>query len=447
MIFSLLSKVAFFGLLAPLSQAQQTESEGFDLEDRVRALEEALRIQEEELDQLRSRTSPSSGISSTPDSDGSRVEIGRFPDDAIVRTGEFPGSIRLPGLDASVRLGGFVRTDLIHDIDSLGFDEAVSVRTIPLDGSDEDGTSQTRISARSSRINFDVRGNSEYGPIRTFIEADFFGDGDELRSGYQFRLRHAIAGLGDFYVGQWWSAFCDTPALPESIDDGGPLGAPVVRQPAIRWGHERPDGWKLGLSAENPEGDLSFSGESPLASESVPDLIAYVQRRRSSSRLRVAGLARRLESATNQKWVGAVNVSGRIGVPWLNEKDNVSFQGQAGDGFARYLATFAGAGLDGFVDPRGRIEPVGIFAGYIAYQHWWSERWRSSVVASVLELDNPQGVDAETLEAARYLAGNLFWSPIDRITYGVEAIYADRDTVGGSSGSGVRIMATARFTF
>ncbi|MEM7308112.1 MAG: DcaP family trimeric outer membrane transporter [Planctomycetota bacterium] len=422
--------------------------EGDDLERlraRVETLQEAVRRQGAEIEDLRALALGERGVArraGTP-----REEIGRFPDDAVVTGGAFPGSIYLPEWGVSMRVGGFVRADVVHDLDTLGFDEAVSVRTIPLDDSDEDGDSQTRLSVRSSRLNFDVRGDTELGPFRTFIEADFFGDGNELSSNYQLRLRHAIAGLGNFYVGQWWSAFDDTAALPESGDDGGPLGAPVVRQPGLRWAHRSERGWKLGVSVENPAGDLSAPSGAELASESVPDLILYGEATRGWGRVRVAALGRRLESANDRRWVGGVNASGRITVPWLDERDNVSFQLVGGEGITRYLATFAGAGLDGIVDAEGDLEPVGVLAGYVGYQHWWSECWRSTLVLSALSFDLPDGAGADAVESAGYLAGNVFWSPVDRVTVGLDAIYADVDTPGGGTGAGFRLMATARYTF
>ncbi|MEL6547086.1 MAG: DcaP family trimeric outer membrane transporter, partial [Myxococcota bacterium] len=177
----------------------------------------------------------------------SRKRIGKFPNDATVTIGDFPGSIRIPGYDASVRLGGLVQLNTVYDWDSLGFADSLSSVTIPIDGSVEDETSQTRMSARDSRINFDVRGQSEFGTLRMFIEADFLGAGNELNSGYTFQLRHAAAQVGALFVGQWWSTFDDISAFPES--GVPPLGAPSLRTPGIRSRYDHGN-WTFGGALE-----------------------------------------------------------------------------------------------------------------------------------------------------------------------------------------------------
>ncbi|MEO1234860.1 MAG: hypothetical protein AAFZ18_38805, partial [Myxococcota bacterium] len=70
------------------------------------------------------------------------------------------GAIEIPETGVSIRIGGYVNLDIVHDIDSLGFADFVVPTTIPIDGTLLDGTSQTVFSARTSRINFDVRGRS-----------------------------------------------------------------------------------------------------------------------------------------------------------------------------------------------------------------------------------------------------------------------------------------------
>ena len=326
--------------------AQTIDPEIDQLRQRLEELESILLRQQSEIEALRSQLekqqtsieddsqltqSNNDSYNTIPSSDTanslSNKPFGRFPDDAIVTKGDFKGSINIPGTNASVKLGGFVRLNAIYDIDNLGFEELVSNRTIPLDGSSEDKSNQTRFHVRNTRLNVDVRQETKLGDFRTFIEADFFGDGDELKSNYQFRLRHAIAQLGNLYVGQWWSSFNDIEALPEVSDDGGPLGAPNLRQPGIRWSQTFDSGIRYTIALENPSGDLSDSSSDNLASESFPDLIGYVNLDRSWGRLRLAGILRELETKNDQKFVGGVNFSGRIPLTFLGGKRQSSLCG------------------------------------------------------------------------------------------------------------------------
>ena len=406
---------------------------------RIQALEAAAENESERLE----ATAPAEPIDTAGPSPD---RIGRFPDDAIVITGDFPGSIRIPGRDGSIRIGGFIRADIIHDTDSLGFEDLVVNRTIPLDGDAGAGDGQTRLTARLSRVNFDFRRQTRLGAFRTFIEADFFGGGDEFNSNYEFRLRHAAAQLGDIYVGQWWSSFTDVASFPESADFAGPMGNIAIRQPGIRWMSDVGNGWRLGAAVENPAGDLS-GPEISLASDSVPDLIGYAQLTRNWGRIKIAGLGRRLETEEASAWVGGVNVSGRIPLKFIGDRDNITFQAQTGEGITRYFAGFAGAGLDGSVNGQGAIDPTGVLSGYLAYQHWWSDTLRSTAMAGAMDLDLGSEAAPESFDNGEYYSANLFWTPVNGATLGIDLIYATQETRSGRKGDGLRFQGSARFDF
>ncbi len=384
-------------------------------------------------------------IAEQPDSSESPLPDGRFPDDAIVTTGNFPGSISIPGTNTSVRIGGFVKLQGIYDFDNLGSETGVFNRTIPLDNSEDDGTNQLRFLARGSRLNVDVRRTTARFPIRTFIEGDFSSGGNEFGSSFQFRLRHAVVQFDDFTLGQWWTSFADIKALPEQ--SGIPsVGASNIRQPGIQWAHQTDAGLTYGLALENPEGDLTGPADN-LASESFPDVIGHVQLDRPWGRVRASGILRQLVSKDDQAFVGGGNLSGRIPLRFLGERDNMAFQVQAGQGITRYQPAFAGAGLDGIIDTDGTIDPISSVSGYVAYQHWWSDRMRSNFILGFIDLDLPSSADSGTFDNGLYVNINLFWTPIEDITFGVDVIYADRETFDGECGTGARLETSARYDF
>jgi hypothetical protein len=107
------------------------------------------------------------------------------------------GSFRIPGTETSVRLYGFVKTNLFGDLDMVNRGDAPSVQGIPLAGSAATQQSgDTQFSARRSRIGFDTQTPTEWGPFTSKIEFDFTGDqpsasGAATSSGYMPRLRQA----------------------------------------------------------------------------------------------------------------------------------------------------------------------------------------------------------------------------------------------------------------
>ena len=436
-------------LLGALTAHGATDDELETLRQQVAELTRLVEAQADRLRALEQRdgAAASEDITTANTSAADRQPLGRFPDDAIVTAGDFSGSLRIPGSDASVRLGGFVRAESSYDFDSLGFQDTVSVRRIPLDGSSDDNATQSRFHTRNSRMNLDYRRATGFGELRTFVEWDFFGvNGAEFINNYELRVRHAAAGIGNLYVGQWWSQFDDVTTTPEGADYGGPLGAPVLRNPGVRWATDVADNWRLGVGIENPTGDLD-GPDNLLASDSVPDITGFVRYGQSWGHVRLASVVRRLESDTDEQFVAGLNLSGRVALPYGERNDNVSFSFQAGEGFTHYYSTFAGVGLNGVVDAQGNVEPTGVAAGFVAYQHWWNPRWRSTVQASFMDLDSPAASASSAFDNGRYYSGNVFWSPIDGITLGFDLIFAERETVGGEQGDGVRAHAIARFDF
>ncbi len=455
-------RAAAIGALASSSAAaaQTTDGDTDRLLEQIEALRALVEAQAERIDALEAAQSTPSEPEverlavpqeapqpeTTTLVPAARQPIGRFPDDAIVTAGDFDGAVAVPGTDGSFRIGGFVRAEGNFDVDSLGGQFATLVNTIPLDDSSRDGETQTLFHVRNSRVNFDYRQPTQLGPLRTFVELDFFGDGSQLSNNFELRLRHAAAQLGNLYVGQWWSYFVDVASFVESADFIGPLGTPALRSPGIRWSQNVGERWRWGVGLENPEGDISGS-DSALVSESTPNITGYVQTTQEWGRLRVAALGLELESESDSTFTGGVNITGRINTPLLGAQDAITFGGQVGSGFARQYTGFGGLGLDGVLNADGSVDATDVLAGYIAYQHWWTDRLRSNAHISALDLDAGDGAALTDLSESRKAVINLFWTPVDNATFGVDVVYAERETVGGDTGDGLRLQAAARFDF
>ncbi len=376
----------------------------------------------------------------------SRQPIGRFPDDAIVTRGSFDRSFAVPGTaGGAFRIGGNVIVNANYDIDNLGFQDISFQPTIPLDGDSEDGEQQTRIHTRLSRVNIDYREPTPLGEFRTFIEFDFFGDGDERVNDYDLRLRHAVAELGNWKFGQFWSGFMDVFSQPETADPGGPIGLPSKRNPGVFYVRGERSATSFGVGVENPEADLA--GRTDLKrSESVPNPVAFGKLQGDWGYVRLAGMGIQLRSKEEDLYTGAAHVSGRLNTPWLNERDNFAFGVQYGEGFAHFYSSFA-VQLDGFIDDDGDVEATEIFGAFGAYQHWWNPKWRSSFIASVFDFDLPNGFDPFAYAGGERYTANLVWSPINGVTFGGEISHELIETFDGSEGDGTRLEFVARFDF
>lgn len=435
--------------------AQSTEDEVAELRDEVaelRALVAQLMRDKEEQDDLAEpverlstpREEQKSALSSAQT--GPRQPVGRFPDDAFVTAGSFDRSFNVPGTNGAIRIGGALQVDANFDTDHQGFQQIGTPPTIPLDGTVDDGDEQFAIHARHSRVNFDYRAPTDLGEFRTFIEFDFFGDGDEFTNDYDLRLRHAAAELGPWKLGQFWSGFVDVFSFPETADPGGPLSAPVLRNPGIYYVRGEQQGSNWGIGIENPAGDLGGNTDL-IASESAPNLVAFGKLQRDWGYLRLAGLGVQLESDTDEEFTGGIHLSGRLNTPFTgSEKNNIAFAAQAGSGFVHYYSSFVGE-LDGVISDDGSIEPTDIVGAYVGYQHFWTDRWRSTVTGSFFDLDLPEGADPLAHSYSDRVSANLFYTPTDGVTLGLEGIFNTLETLDGSEGDGVRIEFVGRFDF
>lgn len=430
--------------------------------ETLRALVEQLMVDREEImedaDVIVLRT-PSNGESITTvdidtvqnDSESggllsSRQPLGRFPDDAIVTRGNFDRSISVPGSGGGAfRLGGNVIVNANFDADNLGFQDISFQPTIPLNGSSEDDQQQSRIHTRLSRLNFDYRQDTELGEFRTFLEFDFFGDGNELVNDYDLRLRHAAAELGNWKFGQFWSGFMDVFSQPETADPGGPIGLPSKRNPGIFYVNGERSATSWGIGIENPEADLA--GRTDLRrSEALPNLVGFAKVQRDWGYVRLAAMALQMRSQEEDLYTGALNLSGRLNTPWWNERDNLAFSMQYGEGFAHFYSSFA-VDLDGIIRDDGDLEATEILGGFAAYQHWWTPRVRSSFVASFFDFDLPEGMDPFAYAGGERYTANLAWTPVDGVTLASELNFEEIETFNGTLGDGTRIELVARFDF
>ena len=186
----------------------------------------------------------------------------------VAAAGDFPGSLRIPGTDMAIKFGGQARMTLVHSLGPLGTDDRFVTSSIPVGSERLAGEdARTNYSAQPSRVNVEVRSPTRRTPIRTLIEADFFGTGNTLR------LRHAFIQTNHFMVGQTWSTFSDPEAEPTGIDFEGLNAISLFRQPQVRYSGPLKGSFGFALALENPAPDLTGAQGVNL----TPDVIARVR--------------------------------------------------------------------------------------------------------------------------------------------------------------------------
>lgn len=382
-----------------------------------------------------------------------------------VTAGDRPGTFKLPGTNTSVEISGYAKGDFIYDIDADTGD-SFAASAIPPDGSPEDNGPSTRLHGRQTRITVATYTPSSFGEVKTFVQGDFFGTGGNERfsNSTSFRLRHAYGSLGPLLVGQTWTLFMPLASYPATVDFFGPAGIPFVRQGQVRYTQAVGDNLTIAASLENPEttarqleadGSVSSIGENNsdlnVAIDRAPDVVAAIDYETEGGfNWRVAGVGRLLglddEGFDDEAFGWGVFTGGVI--PVLGETPfgtgtNLVANFAYGDGIGRYIinSNFAGAIVED-----GELETVTSwgFAGSI--NHNWSEKWSSNLVYGHYEVeDTLLPDDTEALDTFHI---NLFWSPVERVSLGIEYIYGLRSFADSDlDNDAQRVQFGAQFFF
>jgi DcaP outer membrane protein len=372
----------------------------------------------------------------------------------IITAGDTPGSFKLPGLDTSVLLYGYVKLDAVYSNPAaVGANNAgnlfLSAQTIPIGPTRDFEKSELTFGAQQSRFGLSTYTPTTFGPLTTQIETDFYGgNGNQVVSNsYNLRLRLAWGTLGSFGAGQYWTNFMNTAALPDLIDFGGPVGQIFIRQSQVRWTQRFANG-EWAVSAENPESVISTPG-TPVTSQADddrwPDFVGSVKFNTSAGQYYIAALARNVRvntaAAASEKWGLSIQASGRV--PVLG-RDDIRFAAYGGNSIGRYQSGFY---VDGVVNTAGNVELPSVIGGYVGYRHLWSDKLRSTLSVSTSRANNPSGTFGTINQGDKSTHVNLIWSPWKKVDLGLEYIYAKREIENGQSGALNRVQFGAKYDF
>jgi hypothetical protein len=142
-----------------------------------------------------------------------------------------------------------------------------------------------------------------------------------------------------------------------------------------------------------------------------------------------------------------ISVSGHMKL-W-GGRDEFMYQLNYGDGIGRYINDLGSVGgQDAVFDPvTGELKVLTAFGGYLAYQHWWSEKMRSTLVAGFTDVDNFDFQPDDAYRQTRRVTANLLYSPIPRVDVGAEMLWGERTNKDGSSADALQLQIAAKYVF
>jgi len=357
----------------------------------------------------------------------------------------------------SFKFGGFVKLDSIYSDYSAGPSTGAGrtfyiPATIPVGAEGAQGESYLDFDARESRINFRSTHLLDNGStLGTFIEMDFMlsAQGDErISNSWSPRIRHAFLTYDKWLFGQTWMTFFNVGALPENLDFVGPAESTIFgRQAMIRY---TSGNWQM--SVENPETTITpYGGGARIVADDnkVPDVVLRYNLKGDWGSFAAAGIVRQLRYENQLAGIDdattgfGISLSGKF---VFANKDDFRWMASTGGGLGRYIGlnTANGAVLDENGDLH-TIDSTGVFG---SYRHFWSDKWRSNFTVGYLTVDNDTDLTGMgvTKNATSYHI-NAIYSPLPKLDFGIEFLYADREIENGDDGDLTRIQFSAKYAF
>lgn len=366
-------------------------------------------------------------------------------------------------------LYGFVMADAIYDFKRVDPDwtDTLRVTTIPTTDGQYGADGEFVFSVRQSRLGLKGEWDTSAGKVTALLEGELFGTGGDAGQTTP-RLRHAWATLGNFGMGQYWSNFMDADVFPNTIDYWGPTGMVFYRNKQARYTIPMGDS-EFAVAIEDPDTALTVGkfrntcilddlggcnstfGDVFQKWNDLPDLTMRYRDNTGWGHWQLAGIARKLgyerrdTGAKDYEFGWGLNASTVINV---TPKDRLKLQVVYGEGIGNYLN-------DGGVDiaPRkATVEGNDAMAvpllGLVAYyDHYWNERWSTSVGWSTTRLDTTKGQDGGEFEDGQIAQINLLHYPVEGVLIGGEIIWGERNDISGADGYDVRAQMSFKVNF
>jgi hypothetical protein len=362
---------------------------------------------------------------------------------------------------ARLEIYGFAQLDAIQDFKRVDPQWNATLRPtrIPVNcpggaandpGCGKDG--ESIFSVRQSRLGVLGFLPTGWGELKTKFEFDLFGVGPDAGQ-TTIRLRHAYGELGPVLAGQTNSLFMDGDVFPNTIDYWGPSGMVFFRNVQLRYTPWQGDGMKLAVALEGPGVSLdnSSAGFANVSSHNkLPDLTGQFRWEQGWGHLQAAGIVRQLGYET----AGAPNAepSGTKTGYGLNlsgtyktfGSDKLMGQVVMGHGIANYMND---AKIDLATDATGNPDLVPLLGWLVYYDHYWNDKWSSSIGWSETRESNTSGQAFNAFHKGSYGSVNLLWYPARNVMTGFEFLYGKRENKDGASGDDTRLQFSAKYTF
>jgi len=354
----------------------------------------------------------------------------------------------------SYKFGGYIKADVIYSdfndgpYRGAGRDFYIPA-TVQIGG---EGETYLDFHAKETRIFFKSTHNLDNGSkVGTYLEMDFQlspGGDERISNSYNPRMRHAFVTYNKWLFGQTWMTFYNVGTNPENLDFVGPAdGSLFGRQVQIRY---TTGNWMF--SVENPESTITpFGGGGRIVADDnqLPDAVVRYNLKGDWGSFSVAGMLRQLSYENNAAGIDdntsgwGISVAGKHKV---GARDEIKWMFSAGSGLGRYIGLNTSNGA--VLDATGNLHTIDSWGAYGSYRHIWNDKWRSNLTLSYLGIDNDTNLTGFGVSKnVGSIRGNLIYSPVPKILFGIELMFANREIETGADGDLTRLQFSAKYAY
>ncbi|MBT6964554.1 MAG: hypothetical protein HN993_10730 [Lentimicrobiaceae bacterium] len=354
----------------------------------------------------------------------------------------------------SFNASGFINLNAILDFNGLEDYDDFTTSQIPINPSPYQNMFRFHMTARQSRLNFGINYNTPWGKLKGFVSGDFYSGNEGIIS--RFRLREAYFEIGNLLLGQTNTTMGNPDVVPTTVDFQGPNSATTLRNPMIRYSSKIGKGWSYILAIEMRGGDISPFKKTGKPFTFIPTLVGNINKEGDWGVVTLSAMS----DITSYFYADSVTGSGivkkaKVGYggavsaiinTW--KKDHFSIFYIAGKGVANFISDLSGLGYNGMPDYATKeLMLLSSMGGFIAYTHYWDDKFSSNIIYSYVNLEKTDLLADTAFKSSNYALINLFYSPFERLNFGVEYIWGELFVQDNENGTANCLQFLAQFKF
>jgi len=348
----------------------------------------------------------------------------------------------------SFGVSGLINLNAIVDFNGLNKYDDFTTSEIPTNPDFYDDVTRFHLSARQSRLNFNVYYLTSKGLITGKISGDFYSGSTGEYS--FFRLREAYLKYGNLILGQTGTTFGNPDIVPSTIDFEGPNSGPAMRNPMISFRQEINQVWSYGLAIEMRGNDLILVDTVNRPFLAIPTLVGNLNKKGKWGVMTLS-----LMTAAHEFYDSRMNPKTKYSfgsafslIFNTSETNRLSLFAVAGDGVANFIADLSGGNYNGIlVQNSDELRLLNSFGGFIGYTHFWKPQYSTNLIYSFAALEKTALLSPTDFRWSNYALANLFYQPNEHLKFGTEIVWGNLYTQDLSTGNAFRLQFLAQLNF